>query len=172
MKFDKIFLIGFMGCGKSTLGKKLAKQLGWNFIDLDAFIEKKEGKSISVIFKDHGEDYFRNLETKTLNQLSERSFYIVSCGGGTPCFNNNIEIINQLGMSVYIKLSTDTLYERLKSEKMNRPLIANLTDSKMKLFIDKTLKQRAVFYEKAIEIFNSELQSEEKFVKRLNDFIV
>ena len=116
---------------------------------------------------------FKFLERDTeVNELSERSFYIVSCGGGTPCFNNNIDIINQLGMSVYIKLSTDTLYERLKSEKMNRPLIANLTDSKMKLFIDKTLKQRAVFYEKAIEIFNSELQSEEKFVKRLNDFIV
>jgi shikimate kinase len=100
-----IFLIGFMGSGKTSIGKKLAKKMKYAFLDLDQEIEKQENLSISEIFEIHGEDYFRVLEKKVLVDLTQLSNTVVSCGGGTPCHYNNIELINNAGISIYLQLS-------------------------------------------------------------------
>ena len=172
MKFDKIFLLGFMGCGKTTFGKKLAKEIGWDYIDLDNYIEMKEGKSIPTIFKENGETYFRNLETKFLNELIALNSCVISCGGGTPCFNDNMNQIIEKGASVYMKLSPIILSERLKSEKSKRPLIAEMSDAKMIEFIQEKLKERVKFYERAKFTFDAQVESEETFINRINHFLV
>tara|TARA_B100001778_G_scaffold303732_1_gene281220 strand:- start:2688 stop:3206 length:519 start_codon:yes stop_codon:yes gene_type:complete len=172
MKFDKIFLLGFMGCGKSTFGKKLAEQIGWNYIDLDNYIEKKEGKSIPTIFKENGETYFRNLETKFLKELTSLHSCVISCGGGTPCYNHNMDIILKKGASVYMKVAPHILHERLKLEKTKRPLIAGMTDSQMFTFIQNKLNERANYYKLSEFTFENELESEETFINRINDFII
>tara|TARA_Y100000589_G_scaffold298053_1_gene306290 strand:+ start:181 stop:699 length:519 start_codon:yes stop_codon:yes gene_type:complete len=172
MKFDKIFLVGFMGCGKTTFGKKLARQIGWNYIDLDSYIEEKAEKSVPTIFKENGEKYFRNLETKFLKELTGLHSFVISCGGGTPCYKNNMDEILEKGASVYMKVSPDVLYERLKPEKSKRPLIANMSDSEMSDFIQNKLKERAEFYEKSNFTFDNEMESEETFINRINHFLV
>jgi shikimate kinase len=161
-----------MGCGKSTLGRKWAKEIGWDFIDLDSYIEEKEGKSISKVFEDCGESYFRRIETKSLKDIIKLNSCIVSCGGGTPCFNNNMEMLTLAGCSIYMKVSVKILFDRLKSEKSKRPLIANMTDDQMLEFINYKLKQRSLFYEQSSHIYNNVLESEEMFVKRLNSFLI
>ena len=172
MKFDKIFLIGFMGCGKSTFGKKLAEKIGWNYIDLDNYIESKEVKSIPTIFQENGEKYFRNIESKFLKELMSLNSYVISCGGGTPCFHNNMELILEKGASVYMKVSPYILHERLKLEKAKRPLISEMTDSQIFIFIQNKLNERANYYELSKFTFQNELESEETFINRINDFLI
>ena len=109
-----IYLIGFMGVGKSTITKQLAKQLNISFLDTDQKIKKKKKKSISNIFKINGEIYFRKLETKLLYQLNNKQ--VIACGGGLPLFNNNMEYIKKTGVSIYLKASADFLFMRLKNE--------------------------------------------------------
>ena len=133
MKFDKVFLIGFMGCGKTTFGRKLAKQLEWDFIDLDDYIEAEQKSSIQEIFSDKGESYFRGLESNALEEASKWDKTVISTGGGTPCFNNNISFINNIGLSIYIKLSPEVLKSRLEGGKSKRPLIANLSDAEFSI---------------------------------------
>lgn len=164
---DKIFLIGFMGCGKSTFGRKLAHKIGWEFIDLDDYIEKEEQRDIKTIFELEGENYFRELETNTLNSLRNHKSTVISCGGGTPCFNENIHVINELGLSVYIKLSPETLMKRLISEKSKRPLIASKKNSELLEFIEQKLNERQSFYHQAHVTFDYSSKDEGKFI----DFI-
>ncbi len=172
MMFNKIFLVGFMGCGKTTLGRKIADKIGWDFVDLDNYIEQKEGSSISSIFKEKGEHYFRKVESSYLKNLVKYESHVISCGGGTPCFDENMEIITSQGASLYIKLSPTDLFERLKLEKNKRPLIADMSDLEMITFIKEKLIERKIFYERAKFTFNSNMESEEKLIKRLNDFLV
>lgn len=146
----RIFLLGYMGSGKSTLGKKLANKLSIPFVDLDAYIEKVQNKSISRIFAEDGEEYFRNSETealKTLTQLYKSA--VVSLGGGAPCFNNNMEFVNQHGVSIYLKVENKILYGRLKKGKNKRPLIANLKGKELLQFIIKALHEREPYYSQA-----------------------
>lgn len=171
MKVDKIFLEGFMGCGKSTFGRKLAAELEWDFIDLDDYIEEKEGRSISDIFEKEGESFFRELETKTLEETRDWTNTVISCGGGTPCFNDNAERINQLGYSVYIKLPASVLKGRLIGEKAKRPLLAKLTDEELLTFIQYKLAEREPFYTKAKKIFEYSDEAEKSFVKDLRSIL-
>lgn len=171
MAVNKIFLEGFMGCGKSTFGKKLAEALEWKFVDLDDYIENKEGKTIPEIFETEGELYFRELETEAIQDTSSWKKTIVSCGGGTPCFNNNAESINEIGFSVYIKLSPEVLMERLLGEKAKRPLIAKLTDDELLSFIEAKLKERGVFYAKANKIFEYTDSGEKSFIQELKHIV-
>lgn len=119
----RIFLLGFMGSGKSSLGKKLAKQLAFNFIDLDVMIERKAGLTINEIFENSGEEKFRDLEHECLKDSLNFDNVVIATGGGTPCFYDNMEMINNNGISLYIKLSTYALISRLFDNKAKRPLL-------------------------------------------------
>ena len=144
---NNIFLLGFMGCGKSTLGKKLAKKLGLEFFDLDKCIEEEAGVSISEIFKTKGEEHFRELETQVLTQLiSNQTKYVVALGGGAPCFNDNMKLINEAGTSIYLKYNEGILASRLINAKTERPLIANKTKEELIDFISKLLSEREQYY--------------------------
>ncbi len=141
-----IFLIGFMGCGKTTVGKKLAKKLKYDFIDLDEEIEKKEQCTISQIFESKGEDYFRSLEHNLLLDLPNKSNVVISCGGGAPCYFNNMEMMNNAGYTVYVTMPAGALFSRLKQAKATRPLLQNMNDETLMKYIKDKLIEREITY--------------------------
>jgi len=145
-----LFLIGFMGCGKSTVGKHLADQLHKNLIDLDAFIEARQNKKITEIFASEGESAFRQIEHKALQEVCKSENQVISVGGGAPCFHNNMQWMNQNGITIYLKLSALALSERLnnlpKQARDSRPLIANKTKDELYDFICMMLEKREHFY--------------------------
>jgi len=144
----KIILVGYMGSGKSTIGKHLSNFVRIPFYDLDEIIEKDEKKSIKSIFKENGEIYFRKIESKTFNNfIKENDNFILALGGGTPCYaNNHLALQNEDVNSFYLKASVDTLAERLNSEKENRPLISNFSETELNDYIRKHLFDRSHFY--------------------------
>ncbi|MBN2571943.1 MAG: shikimate kinase [Ignavibacteriales bacterium] len=149
----RIYLTGFMGCGKSTIGPVLANMLGWNFYDLDSEIEKRENMSIVQIFEKQGEKYFRELEKEILIKISEKDKIVVSLGGGTIVAEENLFYMKQSGVVVYIEASVDVLYNRIKS-KTDRPLVRDIilsSNPKEKLhnLINNLLEKRLPFYQKA-----------------------
>ncbi len=146
----RVFLIGFMGSGKTTIGKKLAAKLHLKFLDLDHTIEQEEKRSINTIFKEQGENYFRKMEHNTLKKLITQNDIIISCGGGTPCYYNNMELMNQKGITLYIELSAMALYSRLKEQKAKRPLLENIPNDKLLLFIEQKLQERVSFYDQSL----------------------
>lgn len=141
-----------MGSGKSTTGKKLAKKLGYEFLDSDTLIVEQYGMSINEIFDHLGEESFRESETRLLKELISRSNLVVSTGGGLPCHSGNMDIINRNGISIYLKVSYSVLFNRLLNRKYKRPLIRNLSDQELKFFIEKKLSRREPFYNKATHI--------------------
>jgi len=145
-----IFLIGYMGSGKSIIGKKLSNTLNYSFLDLDDYIQLKEGKSITDIFKNRGEIYFRKIESKYLEEVIKDKFNtVVSLGGGTPCYGQNMSIIKNANntSSIYLKASISVLAERLFKEKNNRPLISHIQDKKELIeFIGKHMFERNPYY--------------------------
>lgn len=144
---DKIFLIGFMGSGKTTLAKKLAKKLSRPFFDLDQEIEKNEQLSVSQIFDKKGESYFRELEVKALKDIiSKNEYFVFSLGGGTPCFFNNMKLIKECGVSIYLKYNSGILASRLIAAKVKRPLIKGLNEEELKKYITDKLSERERFY--------------------------
>ena len=146
----KVVLIGYMASGKSTVGKVLAERLGVEFIDLDDYIEAKEKLSITKIFSEKGEIYFRIKETEYLETLLNSDTNIVlSVGGGTPCYANNIQLITGNSKSFYLNATINTLYNRLKKEQYSRPLIASLKLENLKEFIAKHLFERSSYYNQA-----------------------
>ncbi len=151
----KIFLIGFMGSGKTTIGKKLARRMQYNFIDLDDFIENKEAKKIRHIFAISGEKEFRQIEAENLRLLEKIQDTIVSVGGGAPCYHENIEWMNQNGFTVYLKQSPEFLFTRLKSSKAKRPLIKGLKKKELYEFIVTSLEERSIYYEQAKLVVDS-----------------
>ncbi|MDB9724156.1 shikimate kinase [Polaribacter sp.] len=157
----KIILLGYMASGKSTIGKEISKKLFMNFIDLDAYIVKRENQSISDIFKVKGEIHFRGLENRYLKELlNADTDFVLSLGGGTPCYGDNMALILASGAkSAYIKASIPTLVARLTAEKSSRPLIANLADDKIPEFVAKHLFERRFFYEQANIILPTDGQS-------------
>ena len=148
-----IFLIGFMGSGKTTWGRRLAKKFIIPYIDTDLQIETEVGKPISRIFEEEGEPLFRQKEVDLLNQLTKTAA-VVSTGGGLPCFANNMEVINSLGISVYLKLPPKALHNRLMLERSKRPLIAHLSNEDLLDFIETKLVEREEIYLQAKVIVN------------------
>ena len=147
-----IILLGYMGVGKSLIGRHLSNILNQKFIDLDEYIETKKSKSIHDIFKDSGDIYFRKIESQFLSDfLLNNTNIILSVGGGTPCYNNNISLINSNNnISVYLKDTNLELAKRLFQKKEGRPLISNIkSEKKMIEFVSKHLFEREVFYNKA-----------------------
>lgn len=151
---DRIYIIGFMGSGKTTVGRKLAAQLSWSFIDLDEEIEKATGKRIPEIFADDGEQFFREVESETLRNLEQRSKCIISTGGGTPCFGTNMEYMIETGVTMYLKMSPGQLKGRLSGSSGKRPLIQNIDKNELKEYIRLKLEEREKWYNQADLIVN------------------
>ena len=146
----KIFLIGFMGSGKTHWGRLLSQKLGIPFFDLDEQVTEHAGKSIVEIFAEDGEEHFRMHEKDVLHIITEsHDAFVMSCGGGSPCYFNNIEYMNQSGVSVWINTPLNTIFSRLKGEKEKRPLIKSLSDDQLKSFISKKFADRKIYYEQA-----------------------
>lgn len=148
--FMKFVLLGYMGSGKSTVAKVLASKLHLPCIDLDDYIVEKEQMSINQIFQTQGEIYFRQIENKYLDEILHLdSELVISVGGGTPCYANNMVLINKMSVSVYLKGSIPIICRRLRNEKEQRPLIADLNDEQLTEFVAKHLFERRNYYEKA-----------------------
>jgi shikimate kinase len=145
----KIFLTGYMGSGKSTAGKKLAAKLGFEFIDLDKFIESECGETISEIFDNKGENEFRALEHNALKKLLNKDDIVVACGGGTPCYYGNMELMNNNGTTIYLKMSAESLASRLVNAKGKRPLLENKTEEELRDYITEHLEKREDIYHQA-----------------------
>lgn len=144
-----ITLLGYMGSGKSTAGKKLAHKLKYDFIDLDDFIENQFDSSIADIFKNKGEHFFRLAEQAALKKCLQQNNIVLSLGGGTPCFYDNIELVNKYSTSIYLKMNSKALASRLEGEQAKRPLISGFNKEELICFIDKNLIKREPFYSQA-----------------------
>lgn len=156
----RIILIGYMGAGKTTVGKALAKDLGLMFYDLDWYIESRMRKTVAQIFAERGEEGFRQIERNMLHEVAEFEDVIISCGGGTPCFFDNIEYMNQQGDTVYLQASPEVLAAHLKMGKGVRPLIAGKSEEELNRFIVESLEKREPFYTKARHIVNVNLMDD------------
>ena len=152
----RIFLIGYMGAGKTTLGKAFARAMGLTFVDLDWYIEERYHKTVRQIFEERGEDGFRELEKRMLHETGEFEDVVISVGGGTPCFFDNMDYMNSVGETVFLDVDVKVLFRRLKVAKQQRPLLANKTDEELMTFIVEALQKRLPFYSKAKYVFNGE----------------
>ena len=160
-----------MGSGKTTVGHALSQELGLPFYDLDWYIETRMHCTVKQIFDEKGEEGFRKIEHNLLHEVAEFENVIISCGGGTPCFFDNIDYINRQGETVYLKCTTDVLYKHLKMGKSVRPLLLNKTPDEVKTFIEAQLKDRAPFYEKAKHIVDVSLMDNKEKIKITVDAI-
>ena len=149
----RIFLIGYMGAGKTTLGRALAKELNIQFIDLDSYIEERLCKSVSQIFVEKGEAGFRDIERRMLHEAGEFENVIISTGGGTPCFFDNIEYMNEQGTTVFLDVPVERLFIRLSIARKKRPLIMEKNDEELRNFITEQLTKRLPHYSKAKQRF-------------------
>ncbi len=164
----KIFLIGFMGCGKTHWGKLLSEKLGVPFFDLDEKVVEQEGKMINEIFNNEGEEYFRMLEKDVLHRLTEsHETFVMACGGGTPCYFNTIDYLKKHGTVVWINCSTDCLYQRLIEEKDQRPLISMIANDELKSYIIKKYSSRKIFYQQANVILPEEHVTLENMLNKI-----
>ena len=145
----RIYLIGYMGCGKSTLGKRLSKHLGLQFIDMDHYIEKRNCKTVPQLFEEFGEEGFRERERKALEELAEFTDIVIATGGGAPCFFDNIDLMNRTGKTIYLNIHLKILASRLLKSKTERPLIKGKSREELIEFIDETLRKRNEFYKQA-----------------------
>jgi shikimate kinase len=144
-----LYIIGFMGSGKTTAGKKVASSLGWAFIDLDKKIEEHSGMTISEIFREYGENHFRIAEAEVLRSVCPDMNTVISTGGGTPCYGNNMEFMLETGLTIYLKMTPQQLAGRLSSSKDERPLIRNLNGETLLSYIEEKLALREIWYEKS-----------------------
>ena len=162
-----IFLVGFMGCGKTSWGRKLAAGLGYEFIDLDHALEAKAGSTIAEYFTSHGEDAFRKLESEILKTTGYAENTIVSTGGGLPCFFDNMDWMNSQGKTLYIQLSPKALGNRLENAKTPRPVLQGKKGDDLVEFIEHKLAEREGFYLQATHTISGIDMSVEKLVELL-----
>lgn len=165
----RVFLIGYMGAGKTTVGKDLSKYSGYSFIDLDYYIEGRYHKTVSQIFAEKGEAEFREIERKMLHEVSAFENVLVSTGGGTPCFFDNMDFMNACGTTIYLKVSVEELAARLELCKHTRPILKDRSGDELKLFIAENLEKRTPFYEKASIVFDAEKMDTEADVRDISE---
>lgn len=152
----RIFLIGYMGSGKTTLGKAYARAMQLQFVDLDWYIEERFHKTVQELFVERKESGFREIERNMLHEVSEFEDVVIACGGGTPCFFDNMEYMSRKGMTVFLDVSPAVLFRRLKIAKNKRPLLMNKTDEELMEAIQTNLHIRIPFYSQAEYIFNAD----------------
>ena len=160
-----------MGSGKSTTGRKIATSLHWSFIDTDRLIEEHNGLSVAELFTLHGEQYFREAEKQALKTASARSRTVVACGGGTPCTEENISVMKETGVILYLKLPVDILVSRLEKSKTRRPLLMNNGGNDLKVRVNEMLSKRTVWYEQADIIADGQDTTVEKLTGQLAGLI-
>ena len=153
---ERIFLVGYMGSGKSTIGRYLAHDMGWKFIDMDHYFEEKHQCTIGQYFEKYGEDGFREAERAVVEELCSVKKAVVATGGGAPCFFDNMEKMVKAGATIYISVEPEILATRLRMAKANRPLIAQKTDDELLAYIKEKLSEREPFYRKAKLIVDGE----------------
>jgi shikimate kinase len=164
-----IFLVGYMGSGKTTIGKLVAKQCGYHFVDMDAEIEAQQGKTVSQIFAEQGEQQFRLLEQKCLYELAKLKNVIISTGGGTPCFFDNMEFMNAHGLTIYLHFSAYELAERLEVIGVSkRPILADKTSEELRSFISNALAVREPYYSLANLSVSGEIMDT---VRKINSYL-
>ena len=171
----RIFLIGYMGAGKTTVGKVLSRQLERSFIDLDHYIEGRYHKTVGQLFAEKGEDAFRDIERRMLREVAAFEDVLVSTGGGAPCFFDNMEFMNRTGKTVFLNVHPDVLFRRLRIAKQQRPILQGRQDDELMDFIIQALEKRAPFYRQAQYIFDAdELEDRrqiETSVQRLQELL-
>lgn len=166
----RIYITGFMGSGKSTVGRQLAGKLNYRFIDLDVYIESETGIAVAEIFSHYGEEFFRESESKALLKTFEMDNIVVSTGGGTPCFYQNMQRINENGISIYLKLPADALVTRLKQSSRKRPLLENMHADDIRKMVHDLLEKRKVFYEQAMYIIEGlNIKANDLMILLIND---
>ena len=163
----RIFLIGYMGAGKTTLGKVLSQRMDFSYIDTDHAIERRYRKKVSDIFAGEGEARFREMEHRMLCEVSEIEKVVISTGGGLPCFNDNMEVMKRLGITVYLEASSEELATRLQTSRTIRPVLQDRTGAELIEFIRENLNKRSPFYEQAMIRFNTERMQTSCDVKAL-----
>lgn len=157
-----IYLIGFMGSGKSTAGKGIARLLRWKFLDLDKLVEADEGMPVASIFAIRGESYFRKAESKALQTVSARTRTVVACGGGTPCSEENISLMKATGVTVYLRLTVEALVSRLSRSRTDRPLLKDAGQAELHDRVMELLEKRSAWYEQADLILDSETMDDDE----------
>lgn len=166
-----VFLIGYMGCGKSSIGRKITDVTGMRFMDMDAEIEARCGMTVSEFFVKNGEGAFRNEERKLLETLGGQQDTIIATGGGAPCFFDNMELMNRLGVTVFLSTSPAKLASRLENGKCKRPLLRDKTQEELERFISEGIKDREPFYSKAKMIIACDGMSDEQIMNHIIDYI-
>lgn len=161
----RIIIIGYMGAGKTTVGKALSKELNIPFYDLDWYIESRMRKTVPQIFAERGEEGFRKIEHNLLHEVAEFENVIISCGGGTPCFYDNMDYLNAQGDTVYLKASPEVLYGHLKIGKTERPLLKNKTPEEMQEYIREQLDKREQYYLQAKHVLDVNLMDNYEKIK-------
>lgn len=161
----RIILLGYMGAGKTTVGKALSKDLGMMFYDLDWYIESRMHMTVKEIFDERGEEGFRKIESNMLHEVAEFEDVIISCGGGTPCFFDNMDYMNRQGETIYLKATPDVLYKHLKMGRTVRPLLLNKTPDEVREFVGKQLAERETYYNKAKHVLDVNLMDNFEKIK-------
>ena len=168
----RIILIGYMGAGKTTIGKVLARVMGLDFYDLDNYIEGRFHQKIPDIFAEKGEEGFREVERKMLHEVAEFETVIISCGGGTPCFFDNMDYMNTRGETIFLDAPPHVLKEHLQMGKTVRPLIQGKTEEELIAYIEESLQKRLPFYQKAKHILPIEvIHTKEQIKNYVNQII-
>lgn len=171
MAVNRLYLTGFMGCGKSTVGRMLAPALNWHFIDMDSYIEKKEGRTIADIFASEGEIFFRQLENQALQNIASMEDVVVATGGGAPCFLNNMQLMNDSGLTIYLKVAPEELFQRVRMGKTERPLLAGKSDDELLTYIREKLEEREPWYQQAMETADSGLWGVEHYLSIVEKYL-
>ena len=171
----RIFLTGYMGAGKTTLGKAFARKLNLPFVDLDWYMEERFHKTVGELFVERGEAGFRELEKNMLHEVGAFEDVVISTGGGAPCFFDNMDFMNRNGKTVFLNVHPDVLFRRLRVAKQQRPILQGKQDDELKEFIIRALEKRTPFYSQAQYVFNAdELEDRsqiDKSVEKLRDLL-
>lgn len=167
-----LYIIGYMGCGKTTFGRALSQSTGLKFIDLDQLIEERQNATVREIFDTKGEEEFRRIERDMLRETAEMENVIVSCGGGTPCFFDNVAFMNDNGTTLWLEATHDCLFSRLIRKREKRPLLANRSDEEIRHIIISQLETRSPFYSQAaIRWKGDSLEDRRQIDENVADFL-